>query len=188
MVSRFVLHLPTEIRNSDWPKKHDIAQNPSPLDIARRPFQSVGIASRGLPGEIQTFCLIWPLAGADRKDKITLTRIGVRFMSLREKINGEVKAAMKARESFRLATLRMLTATKSKQFEVDKRVEPTEDDIITIMTKAAKQRRESIEAAEKFGRAEMADNEKAELKIITEFLPAQLSEDELAVIIDKAHH
>ncbi|MFT7620098.1 MAG: hypothetical protein ACI97A_003755 [Planctomycetota bacterium] len=106
-------------------------------------------------------------------------------MPLREQLNAEVKTAMKAREKFRLATLRMITAMV-KQFEVDKRQEPTDEDVLTMMIKAAKQRRESIDAAEKYGRTEMAENEKAELAIIGEFLPKQLTEDELVVLIEKA--
>ena len=106
-------------------------------------------------------------------------------MSLKDQINDEVKAAMKAREKFRLATLRMISA-QVKQFEVDKRQDPTDEDTLNILIKAAKQRRESIEAAEKFGRAEMAENEKAELEIISEFLPKQLTEEELVILIEKA--
>ncbi len=106
-------------------------------------------------------------------------------MSLKEQIEEEIKTAMRAREKFRLATLRMISA-QIKQFEVDKRQDPTDEDVLNLLVKAAKQRRESIEAAEKFGRLEMAENEKSELKIIGEFLPKQLSEEELVVLIEKA--
>ncbi len=106
-------------------------------------------------------------------------------MTLRDSINEEVKKAMKAREQFRLATLRLITA-QIKQFEVDQRREPDDEDVLTILVKAAKQRRESIEAAEKFNRTEMAANERAELDIISEFLPQPLGEEELVKMIEEA--
>ncbi len=106
-------------------------------------------------------------------------------MSLKDQINDEIKKAMRAREQFRLATLRMISA-QVKQFEVDKRQDPTDADVLNMLIKAAKQRRESIEAAEKFDRPEMAANEQAELEIISEFLPKQLSEEELVALIEKA--
>jgi uncharacterized protein YqeY len=106
-------------------------------------------------------------------------------MSLKETINNAVKTAMKAREKEKTATLRLITAA-IKQIEVDERRELNDDDVIAILTKMVKQRRESIEQFTKGNRTDLADIEIAELDIIQDYLPEQLSEEEIDTMIAKA--
>jgi len=106
-------------------------------------------------------------------------------MSLKDTINDAVKAAMKAKEKEKTATLRLITAA-IKQIEVDERRELSDDDVIAVLTKMLKQRRESIEQFIKGNREDLADVEKAELEIIQVYLPEQLSEEEIDELIEKA--
>ena len=106
-------------------------------------------------------------------------------MSLKETITDAVKTAMKAKEKEKTATLRLITAA-IKQIEVDERRELSDDDVITILTKMVKQRRESIEQFTKGNRTDLADIEIAELDIIQDYLPEQLSEEEIDTLITKA--
>ena len=106
-------------------------------------------------------------------------------MSLKQDIQDQVKAAMRARDSERLATLRLMTAA-IKQKEVDERVELGDAEVLAVLDKMAKQRRESIEQFEHAGRTELADKERAELVILGEFLPEPLSDAELNRLIDEA--
>jgi hypothetical protein len=100
-------------------------------------------------------------------------------------IKDSVKDAMRAKAKDRLGTLRQITAA-IKQAEVDNRADQSDDDIIVILTKMCKQRREALEQYEKAGREDLAEVEKAELAIIEEFLPAALSEEEVASEIEAA--
>jgi len=106
-------------------------------------------------------------------------------MSLKQQINDQVKQAMKGGEKARLKVLRMLTAA-IKQKEVDERVELDEAQVLAIIDKQVKQRRESIDQYSAGGRAELAAAEQAEIDILSEFLPEPLGEDELATMIDQA--
>lgn len=96
-----------------------------------------------------------------------------------------VKDAMRAKEKERLSVLRQITAA-IKQVEVDNRTDLSDDDIVVILTKMTKQRREALDQYEKAGREDLADIEKAELVIIEEFLPTQLSEEEIAEAVQAA--
>jgi uncharacterized protein len=100
-------------------------------------------------------------------------------MSLKERITEDMKAAMRARETERLGTIRLLTAAM-KQKEVDERVELDDVAVIGIVDKMLKQRKDSIEAFEKAGRQDLADKEKAEVAVLQAYLPARLSGDEIA--------
>jgi len=97
---------------------------------------------------------------------------------LKVKIQDSVKEAMRAKDKVRLGTLRQITAS-IKQVEVDKRVDLGDEDIITIMTKMCKQRRDSISQFEEAGRTDLSEIEVAELAIIEEFMPKALSSDEI---------
>ena len=102
-----------------------------------------------------------------------------------DKINSDMIAAMKAKDEASTSALRMLkSALKYK--EVDLKRELKDEDVIDVLSKQAKQRKESIEGFEKGGRAEMAAKEKAELALIEKFLPAALSEAELSQLIEEA--
>ena len=96
-----------------------------------------------------------------------------------------MKVAMKAREKERLATIRLIQA-EFKRVEVDERIEIDDARALAIMDKMVKQRRDSISQFESAGRDELAAIERAEINVIQEFLPRQLSEDEILVIIDDA--
>jgi len=102
-----------------------------------------------------------------------------------DKINSDIITAMKAKDEASLSALRMLkSAIKYK--EVDLKREVKDEDVIDVLSKQAKQRRESIEGFEKGGRADSAAKEKAELALIEKFLPAALSDAELSALIEEA--
>ena len=100
-------------------------------------------------------------------------------MSLKERITEDMKAAMRARDTERLGTIRLLTAA-IKQKEVDERVELDDTAVIGVVDKLIKQRKDSIEAFQKAGRQDLADKESAELAVLTAYLPARLSSEEIA--------
>ena len=108
-------------------------------------------------------------------------------MALKDTISDDLKAAMKSGDKIRLETLRTLRAVLMER-EIEKRgtVNPVsaEDEIAVLMT-AAKKRKESIEQFEKGGRMELAEQEQKELAIIQEYLPKQLSPQEIGMIIDE---
>src|SRR5262245_3661700 len=100
-------------------------------------------------------------------------------MSLKDKVTEDMKAAMRAKESARLGTIRLLLAAM-KQKEVDERVALDDGAVLAIIEKMVKQRRESIAQFEKASRNDLADNEKAEIAILAAYLPQQMSEAEVA--------
>jgi len=100
-------------------------------------------------------------------------------MNLKEKITEDMKAAMRAKETARLSTIRLLLAAM-KQKEVDERVVLEDAAVLAIVEKMIKQRRESIAQFEKAGRTDLASNEKAEIDILAGYLPQQMSEAEVA--------
>lgn len=100
-------------------------------------------------------------------------------MSLKQKINDDVKAAMLAKDTERRDTIRLLTAA-IKQKEVDERIELDDAGVIAVIDKMVKQRKDSIAAFEQGGRADLAAKEAAELVVLQAYLPARLSADEVA--------
>ena len=105
--------------------------------------------------------------------------------SLVATIKAAMKAAMKAREKARLSTIRLIQA-EFKRVEVDERIEIDDPRALAIMDKMVKQRRDSVTQFQNAGRDELAAIELAEIAVIQEFLPQQLSESEIVVIIDEA--
>lgn len=105
--------------------------------------------------------------------------------TLKPRLSEEMKNAMRAKDSARLGTLRFLLAA-IKQKEVDERRELSDADIVAILEKQVKQRRESIAAYEQAGRTETADQEKAEIVVLQEFLPQAADEAEVGTVIDAA--
>jgi len=99
-------------------------------------------------------------------------------MSLKEQITEDMKAAMRAKEAQKLGTIRMLTAA-IKQKEIDDRLELTDTHVLAIVEKMIKQRKDSISQFEAGGRQDLADIEKAELAILSGYMPAALSDDEI---------
>ncbi|MBW0171380.1 MAG: GatB/YqeY domain-containing protein [Hydrogenophaga sp.] len=100
-------------------------------------------------------------------------------MSLKEQITEDMKAAMRAKDSERLGTIRLLTAAM-KQKEVDERVELDDAMVVAIVDKLVKQRKDSIEAFSKAARQDLVDKEVAEMAVLQAYLPARLSADEVA--------
>ena len=100
-------------------------------------------------------------------------------MSLKDRITEDMKAAMRAKDTERLGTIRLLTAAM-KQKEVDERVELDDAAVVGIVDKLIKQRKDSIDAFTKAGRQDLADKEAAEVAVLQAYLPARLSADEVA--------
>ena len=106
-------------------------------------------------------------------------------MSLKERIQQDVKDAMRARDKARLGALRLVAAA-IKQIEVDSRSELDDAGVTAVLDKMAKQRRESLEQYEKAGRDDLAEQERFELALLSDYLPKPLGEEELAALIDAA--
>ncbi len=105
--------------------------------------------------------------------------------ALKQQLTDAMKTALKAHEKARLGAVRLLIAAV-KQREIDDRVELDDQQIIVILDKEAKKRRESITLYEQADRQDLADQEKFELEIIQEFLPKALGPEEITALIDKA--
>ncbi|MEY3579346.1 MAG: putative GatB/Yqey domain [Pseudomonadota bacterium] len=106
-------------------------------------------------------------------------------MSLKEKITEDMKNAMRAKEAARLATIRLLTSA-IKQKEVDERIEVNDEQVLSIIEKMIKQRKDSITQFEAGGRQDLADIEKSELVILSTYMPAALSEAEVQAEVQAA--
>jgi uncharacterized protein YqeY len=106
-------------------------------------------------------------------------------MSLKEKITEDMKNAMRAKEAARLATIRLLTSA-IKQKEVDERIEVNDEQVLSIIEKMIKQRKDSISQFEAGGRQDLADIEKSELAILSTYMPAALSEAEVQAEVQAA--
>jgi uncharacterized protein len=104
-------------------------------------------------------------------------------MSLYEKLENDTRSALKEGNSLKVSTLRMVLST-IKNLLIEKNIKTLDDDgVIQILQRHVKQHRESIEQFEKGQRQDLADKEKAELKILEEYLPKQLTEEELSAIV-----
>ncbi|HDX8343079.1 GatB/YqeY domain-containing protein [Aeromonas dhakensis] len=106
-------------------------------------------------------------------------------MSLKDQLKDQQKLAMLAKDKQRLGAIRLLMA-EIKQREVDTRVELDDQDILAVVTKMVKQRRDSISQFEAAGRQDLADKESAEIVVLQEFLPQQLTAVEIAALIEQA--
>jgi len=106
-------------------------------------------------------------------------------MSLKNKVTEDMKTAMRAKDTARLGTVRLLLSAM-KQKEVDERVELADADVLSIIEKMLKQRRESIAQYEKAARNDLADVEKAEIAVLTAYLPQQMTEAEVAQAVAAA--
>lgn len=104
---------------------------------------------------------------------------------LKQEITEAMKAAMRAKDKARLGAVRLILA-EIKRIEVDERIDPDDARIVSILDKMVKQRRDSIKQYEDAGRNELAEVEKAEIDVIQEFLPSQLSEAEVEAIVAEA--
>ena len=106
-------------------------------------------------------------------------------MSLKERVNEDMKAAMRARDRARLSAVRLLLAAM-KQKEVDERVTLADADILAIIEKMIKQRRESITQYEKAGRNDLVEAEQFEIGVLSAYLPQPMSESEVVHAVDAA--
>ncbi len=106
-------------------------------------------------------------------------------MSLKTRINDDMKTAMKARDAARLAAIRLLMAAM-KQKEVDERIELDDAGVIAVIEKMIKQRKDSITQYEAAKRQDLADAEKFEVEVLTAYMPQALSHDEIALIVGTA--
>lgn len=105
--------------------------------------------------------------------------------ALHDRITDDMKSAMRAKDKDRLQTIRLILAA-IKQQEVDTREEVSEDDVLLILDKLVKQRRDSIKQFNDAGREDLSSIEEAELLIIQEYLPTPLTESEINTLIDEA--
>jgi uncharacterized protein YqeY len=106
-------------------------------------------------------------------------------MSLKARIQQDMKDAMRAAEKARLATIRLILAA-IKQKEVDERKELDDVEVVLVLEKMVKQRRESISQFEKAGRTDLVEQETGEIAVIQPYLPEQLSESELTALVTEA--
>ena len=105
-------------------------------------------------------------------------------MNLKSQITEQMKDAMRAKDTARLGTIRLLLAA-IKQREVDERIELTDADVIAVIEKMLKQRRDSIAAFESANRIDLADIEKFEVTVLQTYMPKQMSDDEISQIINQ---
>ncbi len=106
-------------------------------------------------------------------------------MALIEQLKEEQKLAMKAKDKLRLGTIRLALAAV-KQREVDEQITLGDEDILAVLTKMVKQRRDSVAQYESAGRQDLADAEQAEITVLEEFMPQPLTDEEVAVLIESA--
>jgi len=106
-------------------------------------------------------------------------------MGLKEQITEDMKTAMRAKDAGRLGTIRLIIA-EIKRKEVDERIDVSDEQTLVIIEKMIKQRKDSISQFEAGGRADLADIEKAELAILSTYMPAGLSEDEIKAAVADA--
>ncbi|GAA0796648.1 GatB/YqeY domain-containing protein [Cupriavidus gilardii] len=106
-------------------------------------------------------------------------------MSLKQRITDDMKAAMRARESERLGTIRLLLAA-IKQREVDERTELDDAAVLAVVEKLIKQRKDSISQFQQAGRTDLVDKESAELEVLQVYMPAALSDAEVAAEVANA--
>jgi len=106
-------------------------------------------------------------------------------MSLKERINEDMKTAMRSKETARLSAVRLLLAA-IKQREVDERITLSDSDVVAVIDKMLKQRRDSIAQYEQAGRQDLADAEKFEIGVLQAYMPQQLSEAEIDAAVADA--
>lgn len=106
-------------------------------------------------------------------------------MSLMERLTEDMKQAMKAKDAVRLSVIRMARSA-IKNEEIEKGRPLTDDDVIAVLHRELKQRRDSLHEFEKAGRQDLVDKVKAEIEVLTQYLPEQLSDEELLELIRNA--
>src|SRR4051794_21079012 len=108
-------------------------------------------------------------------------------MRLKERLRSDLAASIKDRDELRTATLRMaLAAVQTEEVAGKEARQLSDDEVVLVLTREAKKRREAAEAFASGGRAELAERERAEGRVLEDYLPAQLSDDELASLVQAA--
>ncbi|GJM83533.1 GatB/YqeY domain-containing protein [Paenibacillus timonensis] len=105
-------------------------------------------------------------------------------MNLSERLNEDMKQAMKSQDKFKLSTIRMVRATM-KNLEIDLKRTLNDNEVLDILSREIKQRKDALQEFEKAGRDDLAAQVKAEAEILAEYLPEQLSEEEIKVIVQQ---
>jgi uncharacterized protein YqeY len=106
-------------------------------------------------------------------------------VTLKERLNQDMKEALKAHDSARLSAIRMIiSAVRNK--EIDARKDMDDEGVLSVLSTSAKQRRESIEQYEKAGRQDLVDKEKAELEVIMSYMPQQMGRKEIEALVRDA--
>ena len=105
-------------------------------------------------------------------------------MNLSERLNEDMKQAMKSKDKFRLSTIRMVRST-IKYLEIDLKRTLDDNEVLDILSREIKQRKDALQEFEAAGREELAASTKAEIEIIIKYLPEQLSEEEIKVIVQQ---
>ncbi|NOU95465.1 GatB/YqeY domain-containing protein [Paenibacillus sp. LMG 31456] len=105
-------------------------------------------------------------------------------MSLSERLNEDMKLAMKSQAKFKLSVIRMVRAA-IKNIEIDQRKSLDDQEVLDVLSREIKQRRDSLQEFEKAGREDLAETVKAEIDILIEYLPQQLTEEEVKAIVQQ---
>lgn len=105
-------------------------------------------------------------------------------MNLSERLNEDMKQAMKNQDKFKLSTIRLVRAT-IKNLEIDLKRTLNDNEVLDILSREIKQRKDALQEFEKAGRDDLAQQVKAEAEILAEYLPEQLSEEEIKVIVQQ---
>ncbi|OXM86112.1 GatB/YqeY domain-containing protein [Paenibacillus rigui] len=105
-------------------------------------------------------------------------------MSLSERLNEDMKLAMKSQDKFKLSVIRMVRAA-IKNIEIDQRKTLDDQEVLDVLNREVKQRKDSLQEFEKAGRDDLAETVKAEIVILMEYLPQQLSEEEVKAIVSQ---
>ncbi|MCR8631429.1 MULTISPECIES: GatB/YqeY domain-containing protein [Paenibacillus] len=108
-------------------------------------------------------------------------------MSLSERLNEDMKLAMKSQAKFKLSVIRMVRAA-IKNIEIDQRKTLDDQEVLDVLSREIKQRRDSLQEFEKAGREDLAETVKAEIDILIEYLPQQLTEEEVKAIVQQTIH
>ncbi|MGF7046094.1 uncharacterized protein YqeY [Paenibacillus sp. DS2015] len=108
-------------------------------------------------------------------------------MNLSERLNEDMKQAMKSKDKFTLSTIRMVRST-IKNLEIDLKRALDDNEVLDILGREIKQRKDALYEYEKAGRDELAANAKTEIELISQYLPTQLSEEEIKVIVQQTIH
>ena len=104
---------------------------------------------------------------------------------IKDRIREDMKAAMRSHDAARLSTIRLLLAA-IKQREIDEQIEAGDEAVLAVIGKMVKQRRDSVEQYRSGGREDLAANEQAEIDVLSTYLPQQLSDEEVAAIVEEA--